>query len=36
MSLYALIRIDLKKERIVAKKQEKELEEITNNENKKD
>jgi hypothetical protein len=35
MSLYALIRTDLKKENIVAKKEEKELEEITQNENKK-
>jgi hypothetical protein len=36
MSLYALIRIDLKKERLEAKKEEKELEEISNNKNKKD
>jgi len=35
MSLYALIRTDLKKENLVAKKEEKELEEITQNENKK-
>ena len=35
MSLYALIRTDLKKENLVAKKEEKELEEISQNENKK-
>jgi len=36
MSLYALIRTDLKKENLEAKKEEKELEEFNQQENKKD